>query len=1242
MSLTVRRYGKAQDVVEVPNLMKLQIEAYERFLQADVHYSDRDNVGLEAILREIFPIKSYDGKITLTYIGYELGRPRYSTDECRQLRLTYGMPFKIRVRLEKEEPVEEEVYLGEIPIMVGGGEFIINGAERVIVSQLHRSPGVDFSEELHTSEKRLHSCRIIPERGSWIELNVTKKDALAIRIDQSGKFAASCFLRAMAEEFSANRSIVELFYKVEEVKLSGDKWLARVKGKICAEDIIDDATGEVLLECGDVITETFAQSLFNEKEKRQVGGKDRIVRIIPEVKDPLILNTLREDISKNHEDALIRIYQRLRPGNPSQIAKAKELFHDKFFNPNKYRLGRVGRFRINRKFSQTISETEMTLHKEDIINSIQYIMRLRSNEGEIDDIDHLGNRRVRTIEELAGEELRKGFLKLKRTVQERMSIMEKEALTPRSVINSKTISSAIEFFFGRGELSQVVDQTNPLAQLTHERRLSALGPGGLNRKRAGFEVRDVHISHYGRICPIETPEGTNIGLISSLGVYATIDQYGFLITPYVECKNGKLTGKILYLRADEEENRWLAPADIPLDKNGKIVGDLVLARRNGDFKLVDPKEIEYIDVSPRQMVGVSAALIPFLEHDDANRALMGSNMQRQAVPLLKTQPPLVGTGMEVDVARYSGMVVTAKADGTVTEVDGHHVMINDEVYPLRKFQGLNERTCLNQKPIVKLGEKVKKGQIVADGAATKTGELALGRNVLVAFMSWDGYNFEDAILVSERLVKEDAYTSIHLDEFEIEIRETKLGREEFTREIPNVSERILKNLDEKGVVRIGTRVRQGDILVGKVVPKSKSELSPEEKLLHAIFGRAGEDVKNDSLEVPSGVEGVVIGAHTFSRKSYTNDEDRKKNKDELREAEAEYEEKLGQQLERLVEALSKASGKKVTGTDGKPLTAKRLAEMDSVASIKMSLRLEALIGGKSDKKAQEVKDVLRIHFSKLEAIEDQKTRVTNRLTRGDELPPGVLEMVKVYVATKRNLSVGDKIAGRHGNKGVIAKILPEEDMPFLADGTPVDMVLNPLGVPSRMNLGQILETHLGWAAEKLGFRAITPVFDGCTETELRAALKEAGLPEDGKTTLYDGRTGDAFEQKVTVGYIYMMKLHHLVDDKIHARATGPYSLITQQPLGGKARFGGQRFGEMEVWALEAYGAANILQELLTVKSDDVDGRAKIYESMVKGENSLEPGKPVSFDVLTHEIKGLGLFLELQKTRPDGDGEGETR
>jgi DNA-directed RNA polymerase subunit beta len=1237
---TIRRYGQGRDAIEVPDLMELQIDAYRRFLQAERHYSDREDVGLEAILREIFPITSYDTKVTLKFLGYELGRPRYTREECRQLRLTYGMPFKIRLRLEKEEAIEEEVYLGEMPIMIGGGEFIVNGSERVIVSQLHRSPGVDFSEELHTSEKRLHSSRIIPERGSWIELNVTKKEALSVRIDQSGKFAATTLLRAMSEDFSTNTAILELFYNVEQVKLTGEKWVSKVTGQVCAEDLVEEASGTIIVECGEVLTETLVQSLLTEKEKRQVGGKDRTLRYLPEVTDPLILNTLKEDLSKSHEDALIRIYQRLRPGNPAQLAKAKELFTDKFSNSAKYRLGRVGRFRINRKFGKGVEDDEQTLQKEDLINAVQYIMRLRSGEGEVDDIDHLGNRRVRTIEELAGEELRKGFLKLKRTVQERMSLMEKEALTPRSVINSKTISSAIEFFFGRGELSQVVDQTNPLSQLTHERRLSALGPGGLNRKRAGFEVRDVHISHYGRICPIETPEGTNIGLISSLGVYARIDEYGFLITPYLSVNSGRVSTTVSYLRADEEEDRWLAPADTSVEKGGRIKTDYVMARRNGDFKLVDPKHVEFLDVSPRQMVGVSAALIPFLEHDDANRALMGSNMQRQAVPLLKTDPPLVGTGMESAVAKFSGMVVTAKTDGVVTYVDSHKIVVADDVYELRKFQGLNERTCLNQKPIVHMGEKVTKGQIIADGAATHHGELALGRNILVAFMSWDGYNFEDAILVSETLVKEDAYTSIHIDEFEVEIRETKLGREEFTREIPNVSERMLKNLDENGVVRIGTSVRQGDVLVGKVVPKSKSELSPEEKLLHAIFGRAGEDVKNDSLEVPSGVEGVVIGACRFSRKSLANDEGRKKDKEKIAEVEVAYGKQLLEQIDGLVEQLTKTLGKKPTGPDRKTLDAAALFEMDSVVAMKVALDHESLSDGLTAKKGQDIKETLRVHFSWLEESEDQKSRTINRLTRGDELPPGVLEMVKVYVATKRNLSVGDKMAGRHGNKGVIAKILPQEDMPFLEDGTSVDIVLNPLGVPSRMNLGQILETHLGIAAHKLGFRAVTPVFDGCREEEIRDALKQAGFPEDGKMALYDGRTGESFEQRVTVGQIYMMKLHHLVDDKIHARATGPYSLITQQPLGGKARFGGQRFGEMEVWALEAYGAANILQELLTVKSDDVDGRAKIYESMVKGENTLEPGTPVSFDVLTHEIKGLGLNLELQKSRGGASAEVE--
>ena len=1241
--MEIRRFGSGTSAVQVPDLMELQIKAYEQFLQKDVHWQDRDNVGLESILREIFPIESYDGKINVEYLGFELGRPRYEVDECRQLKLSYGAPFKIRLRVNKgSESVEEEVYLGEIPLMIGGGEFIINGSERVIVSQLHRSPGVDFSEEIHTGDRKLHSCRIIPERGSWIEFNVSKKDSLTVRIDQSGKFPATMMLRAMDENYSSSTSILKLFYPIETIRvgsiknihkfLFGDEDSEVKTGRVSAEDILDAETGEILMHTGDVFTETFLKSFFSDEMSAKRGGKSNF-KVLPETFDPLLLKTLKEESSTDHEDALVRIYQRLRPGNPPQVAKARELFFDKFFNPNKYRLGRVGRFRINRKFGLDIPESEMTLQPEDILESISYIFKLRERQGEIDDIDHLENRRVRTIEELAGEEIRKGFLKLKRTVQERMSMMEPENLTPRSVINSKTISSAIEFFFGRGELSQVVDQTNPLSQLTHERRLSALGPGGLNRKRAGFEVRDVHISHYGRICPIETPEGTNIGLISSLSVFATIDEYGFLIAPYFEVKNGKVMrsqGAVKFLRADEERDQYLSPAYIQLDSDSRFVGDLVLARHNGEFFMVPPSQVRFMDVSSMQLVGVSASLIPFLEHDDANRALMGSNMQRQAVPLLRTDPPLVSTGMEEQVARNSGMVVCASSKGTVESVDATHIVIDGERYDLQKYRGLNERTCQNQSPCVSLGDVVESGQVIADGAATKDGVLALGRNVLVAFMSWDGYNFEDAIIVSEQLVRDDSFTSLHIDEFEIEIRETKLGREEFTCDIPNVSERMLCNLNEDGVVKTGTRVVQGDILVGKVVPKSKSELSPEEKLLHAIFGRAGEDVKNESLTVASGVEGVVIGSKRFSRRTDITDDERKAVKKQVAEIEENTHSEILVEIDALIQNLKSIVGSSPRNPEtGKIFKAEELYESKSVHSVKMMMSPERFLGN-SDKKNQLIKEALRVSLEKMEHLEDTRNREVNRLTRGDELAAGVLEMVKVKVATRRNLSVGDKMAGRHGNKGVISKILPLEDCPFLEDGTPVEVILNPLGVPSRMNLGQILETHLGWAADILGYRAVTPIFDGATEEEIVEEMIKAGISEDGKSVLRDGRTGEYLEQKVTVGRLYIMKLHHLVDDKIHARATGPYSLITQQPLGGKARFGGQRFGEMEVWALEAYGAAHILQELLTAKSDDVDGRAKIYESMVKGENTLEAGTPVSFDVLTNEIKGLGLNLELEK------------
>lgn len=1224
----VRNFGRFGDAVEVPPLTDVQTKSYDRFLQLDQPIEKRTPTGLEGVLREIFPIESYDKTISLDFLKYELGKPRYGPDECRQLRLTYGRPFKVWLRLNKEQPVEEEVYLGDMPIMIGGGEFIINGAERVVVSQLHRSPGVDYVVETEAGERKLHSCRIIPERGSWIEVNVTKKETLGVRIDQSGKFSSMTLLRAMDPKYSMSGDILRAFYEVKTVTLT-PAHRDTLEGNYAVDDVIDPETGEVYLDSCEKFTKELVDKLYTTKVKS--------VTMLPvkneqgKALDEIILNSIREDQTSKrdeemptHEKALLKIYQRLRPGNPPQLEKAKELFKEKFQDPNRYRLGKVGRFRINRKFNQDIPESEMTLRALDYLNSIRYILNLRAGIGHVDDIDHLGNRRLRTIDELAADELRKGFLKLRRTVQERMSIRDQVDMTPRSLINPKSISAAIEYFFGRGELSQVVDQTNPLAQLTHERRLSALGPGGLNRKRAGFEVRDVHISHYGRICPIETPEGTNIGLISSLSIYAGVDEYGFLITAYRKIHKRKLTDDVSWLRADEESQAYLAPADTPTDGH-KITHDRVTARFGGDFSVISADNVQYIDISPKQMVGVSAGLIPFLEHDDANRALMGSNMQRQAVPLLVTEPALVSTGLEKEVAKHSGMVVKAERDGTVTYVDGERIRVDDRDYPLRKFVGLNERTCLNQKPIVKLGQKVKKGHIMADGAATFQGELSLGRNVLVAFMSWDGYNFEDAIIISEKLVKDDTYTSIHIEEFEIEIRETKLGKEEFTRDIPNVSPKALSNLDDNGIVRIGTFVNPGDILVGKVSPKSKSELTPEEKLLHAIFGRAGEDVKNDSLEVPSGVEGVVIDAQRFSRRASMTDEERKAFDKNFRETENRWNKTIAEQFRAMITDLAEILDKKESKLLGGEKDDKEMAEMAGAFKISdLDIR--------SPDRLKDANKVFNKYSERLHFLVDEKERRLNSLKRGDELPSGVQQMVKVYVATKRQISVGDKMAGRHGNKGVISKILPEEDMPFLADGTGVDILLNPLGVPSRMNVGQILETHLGWAAQKLGFKAITPVFDGATEEEIRGCLKEAGISESGKSFLYDGRTGERFEQPVTVGYIYMLKLHHLVDDKVHARATGPYSLITQQPLGGKARFGGQRFGEMEVWALEAYGAAYVLQELLTVKSDDVEGRTKIYESMVKGENTLEAGTPASFDVLTNEIRGLALNMQLEKKR----------
>ncbi len=1250
----VRDFSKVGDAIPIPNLIDIQTKSYARFLQEGAAPTERIDDGLEGLMREVFPIVSYDGDMRLEYISYELGKARYTPAECRQLRLTYGLPFRVRVRLhrkDQDEIQEDLVYLGELPIMIGGGEFIINGAERVIVSQLHRSPGVDFVKDQTEGDRALHGCRIIPERGSWIEINVTKKDVLAVRIDQSSKIAATTFIRAMDPAFSTDESIVKVFHKTKKVKIGSLK-----PEMYSVRTIVDEDTEEEVVRAGCQLGDAVAR--LQELELKDL-------EVISKVSDPLILNTLAEDSTRTREEALLKIYSRLRPGNPPHVEKARKLFEEKFFDENRYRLGKVGRFRLNRKLNTNSSDDVMVLTADDLIKCLEYVLQLRTGQTqfEIDDIDHLGNRRLRTIDELATEELRKGFLKLRRTVTERMSIKNPEELGRiAELINSKSVSSAIEFFFGRGELSQVVDQTNPLSQLTHERRLSALGPGGLNRKRAGFEVRDVHISHYGRICPIETPEGTNIGLIASLALYSGVDDYGFLITPYRKVnKKGAVDQNGVFLRADEEMRHVLAPPEAMARGENRVEDGPQIVRAYSELTQMDSTEVEYVDISPKQTVGVSASLIPFLEHDDANRALMGSNMQRQAVPLLRVDPPIVATGMEKTVAANSGMVVRAREAGTVTYVDSERIVLNGaDEYILRKFEGLNERTCLNQKPLVAKGQKVAENEIIADGPSTKNGELALGKNPLVAFLTYDGYNFEDAILLSERLVKDDVFTSIHIDSFDVEIRETKLGREEFTADIPNVSERALRNLDENGVVRVGTQVSNGDILVGKVCPKSKTELSPEEKLLHAIFGRAGEDVKNDSLEAPSGVSGIVIDTKRFSRRMHMTDEQKAELKAEVAVFNEQANDKICKLFQSMCSEIEVIAGTPMVDPNTRQkvghseLTEVILEQIEAITEQVRAGDLKWVKKATTDARAIEVVSRYWPHMSELMEERDRKAA---QMKRGDELPSGVLEMVKVYVATKRQLSVGDKMAGRHGNKGVIARILPEEDMPFLDDGTPVDVLLNPLGVPSRMNVGQILETHLGWAAKILGFQAMTPVFDGATEKEVHACIEEANkhcreraanpeavakagetrerfsiMPFGGKITLYDGRTGEPLDQKVTVGHMYMLKLDHLVDDKIHARATGPYSLITQQPLGGKARTGGQRFGEMEVWGLEAYGAAFTLQELLTVKSDDVEGRTKIYESMVRGKNTLEAGTPVSFDVLCNEIRGLGLNIQLEKKR----------
>jgi DNA-directed RNA polymerase subunit beta len=1385
--LRIRKdFSKIPPILEIPNLIEIQKQTFDRFLQAGVEAEKRENTGLQAVFNSVFPIKDFNDSASLEFVGYTLEAPKYDVQECLQRGMTYAAPFKVTIRLvawddaEGSQAIrdvkEQEVYFGEIPIMTENGTFIINGTERVIVSQLHRSPGIFFdttaSTTVSSAGKSLYSCRIIPYRGSWLDLEFDHKDLLYARIDRRRKIYGTVLLKALG--FTPEQLLAE-FYRPETIRMDAKRLQKKVdaellEGQRCTRevkddaghvlvrkdrkftraavrrlveagiewiqvgiedlvrtdavkrvapvDIVDESTGEVLIECNEELTQAHLDEL-----------KNRGIEEFPLLYlDPLTTGTSMRDTlladakTQTREEAIIEIYRRLRPGDPPTIDTATNLFRNLFFNAERYDLSRVGRLKLNHKLGfnpdqvvdapgpggtqltgrQVALRDLPTLRSEDILRAFRYLVELKNGtnpEARVDDIDHLGNRRVRVVGELLENQYRIGLVRMERAIKERMSLQEIETLMPHDLINSKPVSAVVKEFFGSSQLSQFMDQTNPLSAVTHKRRLSALGPGGLTRERAGFEVRDVHPTHYGRICPIETPEGPNIGLIASLSTYARVNDLGFIETPYRAVSNGRVERKVEYLSALDEEKLAIAQANAALAPDGTFLRETVESRKGGEFVVVPPAEVDMMDVSPNQLVSVAASLIPFLENDDANRALMGSNMQRQAVPLMRTEAPLIGTGLEAVVARDSGVTVVAKRDGVIESVDASRIVINPDeddgtgsnidIINLIKYQRSNQSTCINQKPIVARGERVRKGQVIADGPATDRGELALGRNVLVAFMPWGGYNFEDSILISERVVKDDSYTSIHIEEFECVARDTKLGKEEITRDIPNVGEEALRDLDESGIVRIGAEVGPDDVLVGKITPKGETQLSPEERLLRAIFGEKAGDVRDTSLRVPPGVGGTVIGAQVFSRRGVQKDE----RAQALEEQEIERLRKDQEDETRIIRdsALRKVRelvvGKRAAnriaderkGTEwlrtGDAITAELLDQMPQRRWKDMQVQ-DARVQEQVDRVFQSIEEQAAV----IKTVFDEKIA---RLRKGDELPPGVFKMVKVYLAIRRKLSVGDKMAGRHGNKGVISRILPEEDMPYLADGRPVDIVLNPLGVPSRMNVGQILETHLGWSSWGLGgmverlleqasdperLRAglkevygderisklldeaspealrrlaqnvrggvpmATAVFDGAKEDEIRAELRRAGLPEGGKTILFDGKGGEPFDTEVTVGVLYMMKLHHLADDKIHARSIGPYSLVTQQPLGGKAQFGGQRLGEMEVWALEAYGAAFALQEFLTVKSDDVTGRTRMYESIVRGECTLEPGLPESFNVLVKELQALGLDIELMEDK----------
>ncbi|MFC1807043.1 DNA-directed RNA polymerase subunit beta [Candidatus Omnitrophota bacterium] len=1231
MTIKRQNFSKLKHVYPIPNLLELQVGSFKDFFQTGVPKSKRKHQGLQEVFGDVFPIESYDGSCKLEFVSYFLGKPKYDIDECKDKGMTYAVPLKVKLRLRSNKDMkEQEVYLGDLPLMTPVGTFIINGDERVIVSQLHRSPGISFESEIHTNGKKIYAARVIPYRGAWLEFEFDAYDVLHVFIDRRRKILSTVFLRALG--FSKDEDILRIFGDVQELQSPSKSDLEKHVGSMVASDVLEEETGVVLIPKRTNITHDMISKLSGHK-----------IRSISIVKEPVeeILNTLARDHTKSTDDALIDIYRRLRPGDPPTIESAKSLLETLFFNPKRYDLGKVGRYMLNRKLSMKVAHDKRLLDNETITNAIRALIKLKQTESATDDIDHLGNRRVRTIGELLVNQFRIGLARMERVAKERMSIYDLENIMPHNLINSKLISAVIKDFFGRSQLSQFMDQTNPLAEMTHKRRVSALGPGGLSRERAGFEVRDVHYSHYGRVCPIETPEGPNIGLIASLSTFARVNEFGFIETPYLKVERGKVTTKVDYLSADVEDVYYIAQANSKVDGSGHFMDDLVFCRYKDNFLKVDAKQVNYMDVSPTQLVSVAASLIPFLEHDDANRALMGSNMQRQAVPLMETEAPLIGTGMEHKVASDSGATVVTTSSGSVKNVQSDEVQVDDKVYKLKKYKRSNASTCINQRPIVKLGQKIKTGDIIADGPSTQGGELALGRNLLVAFMPWRGYNFEDAILISEKIVKDDMFTSIHIEEFEIEARDTRLGPEEITRDIPNVGEEALKDLDEDGIIRVGAEVEPGDILVGKVMPKSETELSPEEKLLRAIFGEKAGDVRDASLTVPPGVEGVIVEVRIFSRKQHKakSKEEHTREIKQIDEIKKFYNSQIETlEKEKILKMSKLLVGKKIVNalldeqTDGVILPAgKTIKKIDIKKLQKCDIGSLKLADDDSELE-DNIKRIINILDEQIEELIYEEERGVDKVKRGDELPPGVLKKVVVNVASKRKIAVGDKVAGRHGNKGVIAKILPEEDMPYMEDGTPVELVLNPLGVPSRMNVGQILETHLGWAAHALGFKAATAVFDGASENEIKAQMKKAGLPDDGKVVLYDGYTSQPFDQKVTVGYIYLLKLAHLVDDKIHARSIGPYSLVTQQPLGGKAQFGGQRFGEMEVWALEAYGAAYTLQELLTVKSDDVLGRTRIYESIVKGEHALQPGTPESFNVLVKELQSLGLDVKTEKSK----------